>query len=816
MTSKLALVDPPSAAEQSPARRLADHLDHDFLREIGWDPDLLQFRLPPDHPIVGWTKCRHPQCKSAAATQSAPGLCPACDKRRLARKDTIDDYLAIDLSALRVWARGEYSRCRVHGCERPVREADLELCVAHATRIKLHVNPRPTPEQIQAFSATAQPYQGWGQCRATACLSTAGTPAGLCFIHQYRWKNHLQDHPGADMADWCATNPGIRVSGVINLRGLTELVRLQLLVAVQRRLRGGNARKLHAVDRLVDFLRANRTQDLLDVADGPNDALSTLLRGLQDQLRVALLDPATEQQKDNWDLRVFGMHGRIDFSVVSQHWLRQITKAWLLDEIPGRYGAAVESPLRDHVNSVAELSRSLRETRADHGTQTGALSRDDIVTFLNRLAHQQRRGQLTVGRRARVIRNTRTVLRHARDTGLARPGQSLEQLAAEVSIRADDIPAVPTHTAEGRALPEELFPQLIAALPDLERRSGTAVRTAVELLMDTGRRPDEICQLPIDCLDVGADGKTVLVYTDYKHNSLGRRLPITDGTAQLIRDQQTRVRQQYPDAPAKRLVLLPAANRNILGDRPIRATTLTNFHHDWIHAQPDFTFLDGTVFPKHRIVPYAYRHSYAQRHADAGTPVDVLRDLMGHRHYASTQTYYRITEKRTRAAVDTLAAHQIDGAGRRIWSQIDGLLDSERARQRIGEVAVPFGNCTEPSNVRAGGGACPYRFRCTGCGHFRTDASYLPELRSYLDQLLDNRERVAATTDLEDWARAEAAPSDTEINRVRDLIHQLERDLDNLTPADRADILDAVKVVRTTRRSVHLGIPATPTPAGRP
>ena len=105
----------------------------------------------------------------------------------------------------------------------------------------------------------------------------------------------------------------------------------------------------------------------------------------------------------------------------------------------------------------------------------------------------------------------------------------------------DDVPRPPAHTAEGKSLPEELFPQLIAALPDLERRNGTAVRVAVELLIDTGSRPDEICRLPIDCLDVGVDGKTVLVYTGHKRNRTGRRLPISDATTRLIRDQLTRV-----------------------------------------------------------------------------------------------------------------------------------------------------------------------------------------------------------------------------------------------------------------------------------
>ncbi len=34
-------------------------------------------------------------------------------------------------------------------------------------------------------------------------------------------------------------------------------------------------------------------------------------------------------------------------------------------------------------------------------------------------------------------------------------------------------------------------------------------------------------------------------------------------------------------------------------------------------------------FPRVRVIPYAFRHSFAQRHADAGTPVDTLKELRG-------------------------------------------------------------------------------------------------------------------------------------------------------------------------------------------
>ena len=168
---------------------------------------------------------------------------------------------------------------------------------------------------------------------------------------------------------------------------------------------------------------------------------------------------------------------------------------------------------------------------------------------------------------------------------------------------------------------------------------------------------------------------------------------------------------------------------------------------------------DGIEYDKSKIVLYAYRHSYAQRHADAGVPVDVLRELMSHRKLDTTSGYYRVGETRRREAVDRVTAMQFDRHGNRIWRQAQALLDSEHARRAVGEVAVPFGVCTEPSNVKAGGGACPFRFRCAGCDHFRTDVSYLPDLHAYLDDLLRTRERLLATTDLDDWARAEAMPS---------------------------------------------------------
>lgn len=102
---------------------------------------------------------------------------------------------------------------------------------------------------------------------------------------------------------------------------------------------------------------------------------------------------------------------------------------------------------------------------------------------------------------------------------------------------------------------------------------------------------------------------------------------------------------------------------------------------------------------------------------------------------------------------------RFDRHGDRLRDQAKALLDHEHARMRIGQVTVPFGNCAEPSNVKARRGTLAHSaFRCLGCDHFRTDPSHLPDLRAYLDTLLRNRERLAAAGELDDWARAETTP----------------------------------------------------------
>ncbi|MEA5456930.1 tyrosine-type recombinase/integrase [Sinomonas sp. JGH33] len=354
-------------------------------------------------------------------------------------------------------------------------------------------------------------------------------------------------------------------------------------------------------------------------------------------------------------------------------------------------------------------------------------------------------------------------------------------------------------------------------MDELEARSGLDVRRIVEVLIDTGRRPEEACQLPWDCLDATADDQQVLIYTDSKNNRPNRRLPISAETAELIRGHRENVRQRFPNTPLDRLALFPRDQMNPYGTFHVGVPHMSTSHRAFIDSIADQLLDDaGQPYPAAVIVPYAYRHSYAQRHADHGTPPDVLRDLMGHVSMQTTMGYYRVTEKRVRHAVNQVAQHQFDSQGRRVFADVAGLVAEEHARLRVGQVAVPFGVCTEPSNVKAGGHACPYKYSCIGCGHFRSDASYLPELKSYLQQLLADRERILAATDVQEWARAKAAPGEEEIAQLRGLIRLVEDDLDQLSAADQQRIREAIDVIRSARQTVSLGMPGIALHQDRP
>jgi integrase len=783
-------------------------VDPAFLAEAGWDAQAMLLHPPADHPLLGRPVCRAPGCANTA--RRPPRLCSGCEQR-LAACGLGEESLA----ALAPLRRVRPDRCVVAGCARLWYSARSTLCAAHQ-----HQQRKTLNLPLERFLADSRVHAlaALPACLVPACtLQRAGASGSYCPAHKHRWWKARQDDPGVDEAAWRAQASASTRPGQTSLRGLAPLVVAQLLLGIQERTRTGRKHFEEHLRYAVNEIRRQQPASITDVDTSVFTAKpqASLVRSIVDHLRRFFVGVETEKDKDIWDLTAFGGSGRAWFDGISQRWLREAAKRWAVDDLPRRRGTKIGHELRARIKGLSRLSESLR-LRADRGEIPAALSRVDMDDFCNRLAYQQAHGQLSASTRRRTCLDVRMVLGRVRALGLTRPAQPAAGLGEDFVLTLLDVPR-PIEREPTRDLPAEIVAALCTQLPGLEALFGAQTRTAVELLIDTGRRPGEICALPLDCLDRDGDGKPVLVYDNDKAARKARRLPIAESTAAVIGAQQQRVRSRYPNTPVAELTLLPARFHNRHGREGIGVGHLGRRHAQWVAAMPVLRTGDGVEFDKTRISPYAWRHTYAQRHADAGVPVDVLRELMDHRVMDTTKQYYRVGEQRRRQAVDRLVALQFDRHGNRIWRDAKTLLDSEHARLAVGEVVVPFGVCAEPSNVKAGGNACPYRFRCVGCDHFRTDASYLPDLHAHLDDLLRNAERLRAAVDIDDWARTEATPSDEEITRIQRLIDRVSGDLDALTPAERAQVDQAVATVRR-HRAVALGLPKVrpPLPDLRP
>ncbi len=784
------------------AAMIAAVIDPVFLAEAGWDPASLVLSPPAEHALLGRPVCRAEGCRTTA--QQRARVCVSC-QRRLAACGLSVSQLAV-LPARPCPVRGP-GACAVQGCAREQVSAPAALCRSHLDL------QRALGGSVEDFLAhpTARPLAACGPCAVAACTRQRRHPDGeYCDPHQMRLRAAREADPALDEGHWRSVGTAIGRGGQISLRGLPPLLIAQVLIGLQQRCRVSAVKTKEADLRaVIDDLRRQQVTTIGDYALAGDRSLAFhgLVNCLAVHARRALATPETEVVKDEWDLVLFGHRGSVDFTGISQCWLRETAKRWAADDLPGRRirpgritsgGGAI----RHHVGCLGRLSQSLR-VRPDRGDRPAALGRGDMEAFLHRLAYLESAGQITGDARIRACREVRHVLTRARAIGLTRPGGPAAGLGEDFAIHLGDVPIQPERGESGRDLPPHIMRQLCAHLDLL---TTPEMRTAVELAIDTGRRPEEIAALAFGCLARDQDGAPVLIYDNHKAGRAQRRLPISENTAKVIVVQQQRVRSRFPGTAVSELKLIPTDRRNPGGRKAITAFTFGFAHRTWVSRMPVLRTSDGIEFDKWRIFPYAYRHTYAQRHADAGVPIDVLRELMDHRKLDTTRQYYSVGEKRRREAVDRVAAMQFDRHGNRIWRHAQALLDSEHVRRSVGETAVPFGVCAEPSNVTAGGNACPYRFRCVGCDHFRTDASYLPDLQAYLDDLLRNRERVLAATDIEEWAKTEAMPSQEEITRIRRLISRITSGLDELTSGERSQIDHAVAAVRR-HRATMLGMP---------
>ncbi len=823
MSRSASVVVPLPATENQPAdwriERLQSLMGEDWLAGE-WDSDAQLIFPVPGGRLHGIHRCAVPGCPSDGHWKHS--LCLRHRRQfESTHNDDLNAWINSEEPAVFVRRRGVDVACSVTAedgmiCPRPADGRRL-LCPGHTLK---WWKRRRAGDSFEEFLARARPLADLGGCMAASCYRAAAYPVNrLCLPHAqiYRAAGRPQ---GAAFVEWAATVRQPVNSRVLSLRGLPELVRLELAYAIGCRAADQVTVVTGGMRPWIDQLRAlglaSVTEFDLNLLDDLGDKSHVrFARFSVDVVGLAYADPETERAKDVWDLRLFGRAGRkrLDFRGIRQSWLREAAKSWAAATV-GRVGDAV---MAHRVSSLSVLS-SVLASGSGGGEDPAALTRADIERFLARVRSPQfpaRTRPWGAKAKAALVEDCALVLREARELGL------LDELGPSFALRRGDRGSRVVEEPPGRALPTGVVAQLdarldalagvpgatgpsrLATLGVLGERGGAVAVLVYRLLKGTGRRVGEVASLRLECLSTDEHGKDVLVYDNHKAGRMGRRLPLADSAlVAAVRDQQGWVRARFPDTPLDRLWLLPRPHKNSEGSNHIDVGLINAWFRSWLARMPEIEAgpLDEhgnpVPFDKSAIKPHAFRHTYTQAMADSGVAPSVLRDLMDHRNLSTTLGYYRVGDARKRAAMELLARHTVDNRGPA--RPIEAPTALTHLRESLAWVAVPMGKCSEPTNVRAGGQSCPIRYQCAACPHFESDPSYLPELRTYADELRREREAMLAA-DAAPWALDHVA---RQLEVILGHIHAHEEALSELAEAERSAVEEASATLRKARQTV--------------
>lgn len=789
------------------------------LPALGWDESLLALLVVEDAPVYGGrfcaaSNCEHETnssnralCRTHALEAERKGITSPAEFVRLTGRRRLDEL---------------YVLCRVCNVEGATRQATrFTLCDEHARQFHYGCKGLPRLDRVDAWltSASPDPLPTLGLCAVSGCERVvANADERCCRGHVTERRVHcraygVSDSDEVEFRRWCAVAelPASRFVPfwMLNAHFRTEL--LEGLAATSDV--GGHVPlpSLRGVIRAAAESQCTTLDTWRPAASGATTGVSAV-RILAKNRQRALSGPESERGKDVWDLRVWGCRkGLVNFTRISQPWLRELVKDWAWADVPTREPSANGASTIRYVLAMQHFSASLA-ARPDGGAQPDVLGRTDVERFLDHMQNQVLAGS-SPSNVSQIVQRVRAVLAWGRETGRLDPATCGYSLAPAVAIRSADCP--PRSASKGRAtrsLEEDSgrpfttrqVQALIQALDAVEEEFGFRARAYLELLLLTGRRPSEIINLTGDCLrehsrqreDGQIEAQPVLHY----YASKVRRwhsLFIDPETAALLQRLVDMSQTQFPDTEIAELRLFPSRANSRNGRRAMNASAMSRV----LGSVLQMPGVSEAMADRERTVLYDFRHTFAQRHADAGVPIDVLQDLMAHVSSDTTRVYFDVTAERRADAVEVMRRFRFSRDGILLDTGEQDLLRLEQQRAGLAGVAVPLGECSHPSMLRPDDHGCPVRFRCLGCSQFSTSVDRLPELQAYLDELLASRETILAGDLLDEWAAEDAMPHAEEIDLVQQLCDRARDLLSELPGDERVQVEEAITVYRGLRDS---------------
>lgn len=661
-------------------------------------------------PVMGYPDCRVSGCTRPGVARA---MCNVHHQRWLAEGSPPDIEHWVPTANPAIRGRTKLRFCLVPGCLRGVTAS--ELCSAHREAWRRDGCP-----DRAAWCATARPANdGKPPCAVAGCdVLAESTKLPLCRVHGYRWRDAGRP-PLAEFSERCRTIGQLR----FDFRGIPPLIQLELQYALQCKV---DERKSKATPELfsplLNELRTTAASSLLDrTADQWLAGMGRLtkaycsfkalvrfiLRCLEDLRDGGGWD--AEYPRDVWQLRRLNLArehgivgGSIHFDDIPQPWLRDLAKRYLRMRLTA--GLHVTSVHRQR-QCIAMLAGFIHE-QAPGSRSAAVLTRDMLERWLPRLGNSGTH----VRTRSAQLGAMRAFLIAVRRHGWA------PELPALTDVHPEDFPRRPA--LDARFLSEFVMVQLEDPTT-LTRISNPHYRLILQVIMGTGLRQSDARHLRFDCLIHDPQGAPYLRYTNRKMHREAI-VPIDQGLANLIAEQQQWVRSRYPEPS----VLFPRTSANLEGRFPFGQAALNRIVNDWLVA---CDVRDETGRPAH-VTPHQFRHTYATRLINNDVPLEVVRRLLDHSSMQMTAHYARMTDRTVREQWEK--ARKVDIHGQQVVLAADSpLADAAWMKHNLGraKMALPNGYCGLPLQQ-----TCPHANACLDCPVFVTTPEFLGQHRQQL------------------------------------------------------------------------------------
>ena len=385
--------------------------------------------------------------------------------------------------------------------------------------------------------------------------------------------------------------------------------------------------------------------------------------------------------------------GQARFDQISRPWLREAVKRWSRFRLAT--GCAFTT-ISGGAQALTRFSRFLATCHPEVG-QPAAITRPVLEDYLSWLLTQG----YSAATRALSLSMIRVFFEACHRHGWL-PG-----LTANATIYVEELPF--HHDEIARFVPEYVMAQLESA-EAIAKIPHTTARHLVALIMETGLRGGDACNLPFNPVLADSSGWPCLRFEATKVRA-EQLIPLSAKAAAAIRAQQDYVRQRWP---AGSPWLFPGMMRNDDGRKPYPHRTFIQQLEAW---QRTIGLRDQAGQPV-RVTGHQFRHTLGTRLINSGVPQHVVQKLPGHASPGMTGHYAKIHDATIREAFDRYQSQRVNIAGQPIGYDPDApTASAEWVKHNLNRVrdSLPNGYCARPAQQD-----CPHPNACLTCPDFQT------------------------------------------------------------------------------------------------